>query len=125
MVNVNFEIASMTYFRYFRKTTHLPFITRAFINSPVNYQYNRINLEDRVVPPFIGRRHIPKPQWTPVTVDSTKLCMYYVLFVYIHMIKFNLQTRHSKRLTAKVMSLCFLSQNILLYYIHSSCDDVR
>lgn len=40
------------------------------------------------------------PQWTPESADSTKLCMCYILFVYIHIIKFNLQIRQSKRLTA-------------------------
>ena len=39
-------------------------------------------------------------QWMPENFDSTGPYMYYIFsYTYIPMIKFNLQTRHKKRLT--------------------------
>jgi hypothetical protein len=49
------------------------------------------------------------------------------------MIKFNLQNRHSEKITILIkhnynksyVTMMCVSQNVLLYCIYSSCDDVR
>ena len=68
---------------------------------------------------------VQDPQWIPEIRDTTEPCIYYVFpYIYIFMMKFNSQIRHSKRLTTITNSIDIIDRTIVTIYCNKSYMNV-